>query len=318
MRYSIVLVNWLCFSSFLQSFIHHSKTFPPKQMSKVFSPTQLFQYKQQAALDQLFEEGLNTCEDAYLHFRRYFSSFYRLAQTKFRNITDTDSTDPRPRVVVVGSGWGAHALLKIIETEDYHVICVSPRPYFIFTPMLAACTTGTVEYRSIVEPIRVSNPFVDFVEGEVIDIDPYNKRIKVTSALQSLLPTDDNNALTSTSLALPSDFSISYDKLIYAAGSQVADFGTPGVKENCVFIKEIDDVRKIKKKILKTFELASLPTTPVDMLSSLLTFVVVGGGPTGVEFAVSRLPLIFALLCLLTTFINSLLQCSFVAVGRAS
>ena len=284
MRYLLLFANWFCVGSFVQSFLlHPTRQLHSRPSTYVISPTRLFENKQQAALGQLIEESLNTCEDAYLHFRRYFSSFYRLAQTRFRNITDTDSTDPRPRVVVIGSGWGAHALLKIIETEDYHVICISPRPYFIFTPMLAACTTGTVEYRSIVEPIRVSNPFVDFVEGEVIDIDPFNKLVKVTSALQKLLPNDNNP----TSPLSSSDFTISYDKLIYAAGAQVADFGTPGVKEHSFYIKEIDDVRKIKRKILKSFELASLPTTPVDMLSTLLTFVVVGGGPTGVEFAVS-------------------------------
>ena len=64
----------------------------------------------------------------------------------------------------------------------------------------------------------------------------------------------------------------------------MADFGTPGVKDHCFFIKEIDDVRKLKNGILNTFELASLPTTTVEQLQSLLTFVVVGGGPTGVEF----------------------------------
>ena len=55
--------------------------------------------------------------------------------------------------------------------------------------------------------------------------------------------------------------------------------------EHCSFIKEIDDVRKIKTKILDNFELASLPSTSEDQLSELLTFAVIGGGPTGVEFA---------------------------------
>ena len=63
------------------------------------------------------------------------------------------------------------------------------------------------------------------------------------------------------------------------------DFGLAGVVEHCSFIKEIDDVRKIKTKILDNFELASLPSTTEDQLRELLTFAVVGGGPTGVEFA---------------------------------
>ena len=69
-----------------------------------------------------------------------------------------------------------------------------------------------------------------------------------------------------------------YDYLVYAAGAQVADFGVKGVREHCCFIKEIDDVKKIKNTILNTFEYASLPNTPEASLSSTLTFVVVGGG----------------------------------------
>lgn len=77
---------------------------------------------------------------------------------------------------------------------------------------------------------------------------------------------------------------MSYDYLIYAVGSQVNDFGLQGVRKFCNFIKEIDDVRLIKKRILNCFELASLPTTSEEARKRLLSFVIVGAGPTGVEF----------------------------------
>lgn len=79
-------------------------------------------------------------------------------------------------------------------------------------------------------------------------------------------------------------FSFAYDYLIYAAGSVVNDFGIKGVTENCCFIKEIEDVKRIKHIILENFEKASLPRTAPTERKRLLTFVVVGGGPSGVEF----------------------------------
>ena len=57
----------------------------------------------------------------------------------------------RPRIVVLGTGWGAHAFLSSIDALKYEVVVVSPRNFMLFTPMLAASAVGTVEYRSITE-----------------------------------------------------------------------------------------------------------------------------------------------------------------------
>lgn len=57
----------------------------------------------------------------------------------------------RQRVVVLGTGWGAHAFLSSIDALKYEVVVVSPRNFMLFTPMLAASAVGTVEYRSITE-----------------------------------------------------------------------------------------------------------------------------------------------------------------------
>ena len=74
----------------------------------------------------------------------------------------------RERIVVLGSGWGAHSFLKTIDASLYEVIVVSPRNYFLFTPMLAASAVGTVEFRSIIEPIRNVNPLADFLEVSLL------------------------------------------------------------------------------------------------------------------------------------------------------
>jgi hypothetical protein len=63
-------------------------------------------------------------------------------------------TVEKEKIVVLGTGWGAASFLKDIDTSRYEVTVVSPRNYFLFTPMLAGASVGTVEYRSITEPIR--------------------------------------------------------------------------------------------------------------------------------------------------------------------
>ena len=103
----------------------------------------------------LSTKALDTVEDAILHFRRTFLPSYQESATmEWMKNTSLKGHRHKPRVVIVGSGWAAHAFLKICETDGYEVVCVSPRPYFVFTPMLASTAVGTVEYRSIVEPIR--------------------------------------------------------------------------------------------------------------------------------------------------------------------
>ena len=64
------------------------------------------------------------------------------------------SSGKKEKVVVLGTGWGAASFLKDIDTDIYDVTVISPRNYFVFTPMLAGASVGTVEYRSITEPIR--------------------------------------------------------------------------------------------------------------------------------------------------------------------
>lgn len=61
--------------------------------------------------------------------------------------------------------------------DKFEVIYVSPRNYFIFTPLLAASSVGTVDVRSITEPIRMANPCVKYVAGEVVDIDPGQNKV---------------------------------------------------------------------------------------------------------------------------------------------
>ena len=208
-------------------------------------------------INLILEKGLDTLEDAALHARR-------LVREKLRV---PPNTDRKPRVVLIGSGWASHAFSKVIDTELFDVTCISPRPFFVFTPMLPACSAGTIEYRSIIEPIRASNPEMNYIEGEVVDLDPLKNEVAVKAF-------DGKDKIK-----------VSYDALVYGVGAEVGDFGLAGVKKYCYFIKEIEDAKKLKKAILERFEKASLPGTSEHEKKKLLHFVIVGGGPTGVEFA---------------------------------
>jgi NADH dehydrogenase len=177
----------------------------------------------------------------------------------------------KPKLVVLGGGWGSVALLKTLNPEEYHVTLVSPTNYFLFTPMLPSATVGTLEFRSLVEPIR---RIVARVRGHFIRARAEN--VEFSEKLVELSQTDrDGNQVR---------FYLPYDKLVIGVGSTTNPHGVEGL-ENCNFLKDIDDAQKIKNKILTNLEYACLPTTSDDERRRLLSFVVSGGGPTGVEFA---------------------------------
>ena len=71
-----------------------------------------------------------------------------------RDLPEGQDPSKRERIVVLGTGWGAAAFLKGIDTRQFDVTVISPRNYFVFTPMLAGASVGTVDYRSITEPVR--------------------------------------------------------------------------------------------------------------------------------------------------------------------
>ncbi|KAK3687232.1 hypothetical protein B0T22DRAFT_122822 [Podospora appendiculata] len=192
------------------------------------------------------------------------------------NLDDNDTEEMRrqkdkPKLVILGGGWGGVALLKELNPDDYHVTVVSPTNYFLFTPMLPSATVGTLELKSLVEPIRNIMQRVrgHFVRASAEDVD-FSARLVEVSQL------DCNGKQT--------NFYIPYDKLVIAVGSITNPHGVKGL-ENCHFLKDINDARKIRNKIVQNLELACLPTTNDEERKRLLSFVVSGGGPTGVEFA---------------------------------
>jgi len=193
-----------------------------------------------------------------------------------RNPEPQTEPDPTKKtLVILGTGWGSVSLLKRLDTENYNVVVISPRNYFLFTPLLPSCTTGTIEHRSIMEPIRTilrsKKASVKYYEAEASSVDPDRKVVRVF---------DNSDVRGATN-----ETEIPYDMLVIGVGAENATFGIPGVRENSCFLKEIGDAQVIRKKIMDCVETAAFKDQSPEEIDRLLHMVVVGGGPTGVEFA---------------------------------
>ncbi|KAH6776050.1 dehydrogenase B2 [Perilla frutescens var. hirtella] len=192
------------------------------------------------------------------------------------NPSEADDKNKKKRVVVLGTGWAGTSFLKNLKNPSYDVQVISPRNFFAFTPLLPSVTVGTVEARSIVEPIRnivrKKNVNVHYWEAECFRIDAENKKVYCRSNLAGY-PNQTEEIV------------VDYDYLVVATGARANTFNIPGVAENCHFLKEIEDAQRIRRTIVDCFERASLPNLSDEERRKILHFVVVGGGPTGVEFA---------------------------------
>ncbi|CAF1350089.1 unnamed protein product [Rotaria sordida] len=212
-----------------------------------------------------------------------------------------ESTGTKPRIVVLGTGWGAVPFLKHIDSQKYEVVCVSPRNYFLMTPLLPSVSVGTVETRTVIEAIRtLIGPRIKYVEAHCVDIDPKLKIITCntdekgtvsrgddikTIVVQSKRESGASSRIIKDSARTRPQFDMKYDILIVAIGSSTNTFNIPGVEEHAHFLKEILDARRIRSAISDAFESAMTPTQTEEERKRLLHFIVVGGGPTGVEFA---------------------------------
>lgn len=169
----------------------------------------------------------------------------------------------RPRIVVVGAGFGGLWAVRTLAFEPVEVLLVDRRNHHTFFPLLYQVAAAEIEPEAIAFPIRGllrRFPNVGFEMAEVQGIDLTARRLETDGP------------------------PIDYDFLILAPGSLAHTFGVPGVAEHAFFLKDLDQAVALRNHILSAFERAAREPDPLRR-RRLLTFVIVGGGPTGVEFA---------------------------------
>jgi NADH:quinone reductase (non-electrogenic) len=173
----------------------------------------------------------------------------------------------RPRVVVVGSGFGGLFAAKALRGADVDITVIGKTGHHLFQPLLYQVATGILSEGEIAPATREvlrHQTNAKVVLGEVVDVDV------------------DARTVTSTVLGRTTVFP--YDELIVAAGAGQSYFGNDRFAEFAPGMKSIDDALELRGRIFGAFELAELATDQ-DEIDRLMTFVVVGAGPTGVEMA---------------------------------
>mmetsp|Transcript_75852 Transcript_75852/g.183339 ORF Transcript_75852/g.183339 Transcript_75852/m.183339 type:complete len:687 (+) Transcript_75852:73-2133(+) len=210
--------------------------------------------------------------------------------TKIQVAAMQHSSGKKPKVVVLGSGWGCASLMEGLSEEEaqmYDITVVSPRNHFLYTPLLPTATMGSIEERSIVTPIReIIAGKADFLEAKCEHVDAAAKKIRCGRAgLQEERNNMFYDRFPEGDVEGKLSFEMDYDILLYAIGAVPNDFNCPGVQEHAFQFKEVEDARKIRNKISDVFEKAALPMITPEERDALLSFIIVGGGPTGVEVA---------------------------------
>jgi NADH dehydrogenase len=171
-------------------------------------------------------------------------------------------SDPKqPRVVIVGGGFGGLAAAIALKNAPVQITLVDKGNYHLFQPLLYQVATAGLSPADIASPIRgilSRQENTNVILGEVEGVDYSGKKV------------------------LLADRALEYDYLILATGARHSYFGHEKWEKNAPGLKSIDDATKIRRKILLAFEHAESEADP-EKKKALLTFVVVGAGPTGVE-----------------------------------
>ena len=179
----------------------------------------------------------------------------------------SQGTDQRHRVVVIGSGFGGLAAAKALKSAPVDVTMIARTQHHLFQPLLYQVATGILSEGEIAPATRKvlrNQRNADVLLGDVVEINLAGRYV-VAELLGQRYQTE-------------------YDSLIVAAGADQSYFGNDHFAEFAPGMKTIDNALEVRGRILGTFELANRSSDPA-VREKLLTFTVVGGGPTGVELA---------------------------------
>jgi NADH dehydrogenase len=190
--------------------------------------------------------------------------------------TKSDTRHSSKHIVILGGGFAGIGVLKNLQkklsSNNVEITLVSRDNFLLFTPMLPEVASGMIETRHIVTPLRSFCKNAKFYEASVESIDLENKQVTIAHTLGRQ--------------SQPSgwrEHTLKYDYLVIALGSENNFFGMSEIEENAFTMKTIDDAIILRNHMINILEQANLEQDNHDLRKSLLTFVVVGGGFSGVE-----------------------------------
>ncbi len=189
----------------------------------------------------------------------------RYIRSRFPLIDDLPASEwsRLPHVVIVGAGFGGTVLARKLVHAPCRVTLIDRRNYHLFQPLLYQVATAALSPADIAVPIRTmfrEQPNVRVLLGRVTGVDTERREV------------------------LMGDSRVPYDTLVLATGARHSYFGKDHWEPYAPGLKKIDDATEIRRRILLAFEQAENSTDPQEQ-RDLMTFAVVGGGPTGVELA---------------------------------
>jgi NADH:ubiquinone reductase (H+-translocating) len=176
---------------------------------------------------------------------------------------------PLPRVVIVGGGFGGLQCAKALRGKPVDVLLVDRHNYHLFTPLLyqvASCLLNPSEITAPLRRVLRGAPNVRYRDGEVTGID-YDRKIVHLAARNGDATTD-----------------LAYDYLVIATGSTTNYYGNESVRRHSLGLKDLGEALRLRNHVLECLEAATTAPTEAER-ARLLTFCIVGGGPTGVEYA---------------------------------
>jgi NADH dehydrogenase len=171
---------------------------------------------------------------------------------------------PLRRVVIVGAGFGGLQCAKKLGGEPVDVTIVDRQNYHLFTPLLyqvASCLLNPSEITAPVRKVFRDSPNVRYRHGDVVDVDFATQEVRLA----------DGDTLH-------------YDELVLATGSTTNYYGNGAIAARALGLKDLGQALQLRNHVLECFEHAAATTEPNER-RRLLTFCIIGGGPTGVEYA---------------------------------
>ncbi|MCL2347154.1 MAG: NAD(P)/FAD-dependent oxidoreductase [Planctomycetaceae bacterium] len=186
---------------------------------------------------------------------------------KLENENMLAKSQKKRRVVIVGAGFaGLAAVKRLTKQPNLEIVLVDRNNYHTFQPLLYQVAAAELESEEIANPLRGL----------------FRRYSRVSIAMADVSGVDFENRVLHTDGS-----EIEYDYLILAFGSVTNYFGTPGAEENTFTLKSLEDAVRLRNHILQCFEKAALlsGTSGIESQEKLIHIVVVGGGPTGVEYA---------------------------------